>query len=141
MSAGFYFSAGQLLRVSSETASAVEIPEEFTTESSSISLHSVAAKMSASTRVTVSCNCKPPKCSGRCRRAKNNVKCSVHCHSSKFDCGNLSSLLHRTEIALVPVATMESGRGDHASSSGTGRKRAATSTITKALCAPKRMRN
>jgi hypothetical protein len=33
---------------------------------------------------------------------KNNAKCSVHCHSSEFDGANLSSLLRRTEIALVP---------------------------------------
>ena len=36
---------------------------------------------------------------------------------------------------------MESGRGDHASASSTGRKRVVTSTITKALCALKRTRN
>ena len=97
--------------------------------------------MSTSTRVTASCNCKPPKCSGRCRCTKNNVKRSVHCHSSEFDCGNISSLLHRTVIALVPLATMESGRGDHASASRTGRKRAATSTVTKVQCAPKPTQN
>jgi hypothetical protein len=48
--------------------------------------------------------------------------CSVHCHFSQFDCGNLSSLL---QIALVPVpvATMdESESGSDAYASSTGKR-------------------
>jgi hypothetical protein len=115
--------------------SAVDLPDS-ASPSDSIFLHAAAAKMSTSTRVGVFCNCKPSKCSGRCRCVKNNVKCSVRCHFSEFDCGNLSSLLHRTEIAL-PVVAISLG-----TSAGTvsGRKRAATSTTTKTY-APKRTRN
>ena len=32
---------------------------------------------------------------------KNKVKCSVHCHATEFDCGNLYGLEDGTEIALV----------------------------------------
>jgi hypothetical protein len=73
-----------------------------------LSLHAAAARVSTSERITISCNCKGPQCSGRCRCIKNKVKCSVHCHATEFDCGNLSNLQTRTEIALVqhsPVTT------------------------------------
>jgi primase-polymerase (primpol)-like protein len=73
-----------------------------------LSLHAAAAKVSTSERITISCNCKGPQCSGRCRCIKNKVKCSVHCHATEFDCENLSNLQTRTEIALVqhsPVTT------------------------------------
>jgi hypothetical protein len=79
---------------------------------STISLHAATAKISTSTRVGISCNCKPPRCLGRCCCIKNNMKCSVHCHSSEFDCANLSSLLQRTEeIALVPRQARLGGPG------------------------------
>ena len=35
------------------------------------------------------------------RCLENGLKCSVHCHSSKLDCDNLSPLLTRTEVAMV----------------------------------------
>lgn len=47
-----------------------------------------------------------PRCTGECRCLKNKVKCSVHCHATEFDCGNLRNLGTRTEIALV-----DRGRG------------------------------
>jgi hypothetical protein len=71
-----------------------------------ITLHGAAAKMSTSERISVSCNCKPPRCTGKCRCLKNKVKCWVHCHATEFDCGNLCNLEIRTEIALV-----DRGRG------------------------------
>ena len=89
--------------------------------------------------LTFSCNCKPPKCSGRCRCTKNNVKCSAHCHSSEFDRGNLSSLAFRDCIGTSGYCGVGPRRSCRASS--TGRKRGATSTITKALCVPMRTRN
>jgi hypothetical protein len=66
-----------------------------------ISLHAVAGKVSTSTRIGVSCNCKN-RCQGRCRCLKNKLKCSIHCHSDDYDCGNLSELSMRTEMGLVP---------------------------------------
>jgi len=66
-----------------------------------ITLHAASAKMSTSERISVSCNCRPPRCTGKCRCLKNKVKCSVHCHATEFDCHNLSELAIRTEVALV----------------------------------------
>jgi len=66
-----------------------------------ITLHAASAKMSTSERISVSCNCKPPRCTGKCRCLEKKVKCSVHCHSTEFDCHNLSKLAIRTEVALV----------------------------------------
>lgn len=68
---------------------------------STITLHAAAEKQSTSDRVSISCNCKN-KCQGRCRCLKNQVKCSVYCHADDHDCGNLSTLDTRTEIALLP---------------------------------------
>jgi len=65
-----------------------------------ISLHAASAKESHSTRIGISCNCKD-KCTGRCRCKKNQVQCSVHCHSDEHNCGNLAPLRTRTELALV----------------------------------------
>ena len=72
-----------------------------------ITLHAASAKMSTSERISVSCNCKPPRCTGKCRCLKNKVKCSVHCHATEFDCHNLSELAFRTEVALVDRETEE----------------------------------
>jgi hypothetical protein len=65
-----------------------------------ITQHAAAAAKSTSNRVSISCNCKAA-CTGRCRCKKNQVQCSIHCHSDEHDCGNLSPLAICTEIALV----------------------------------------
>jgi len=66
-----------------------------------ITLHTASARMSTSERISVSCNCKPPCCTGKCRCFKKKVKSSVHCHATEFDYHNLSELAIRTEVALV----------------------------------------
>jgi len=66
-----------------------------------ITLHAASAKMSTSERIPVSCNYKPPRCTGKCRCLKNEVNCFVHCHATESDCHNLSELAIRTEVALV----------------------------------------
>jgi len=75
-----------------------------------ITLHAASAKMSTSERISVSCNCKPPRCTGKCRCLKNKVKCSVHCHATEFDCHNLSELAIRTGVALVGRGMEEDGQ-------------------------------
>ena len=61
-----------------------------------ITLHAVTALESTSTLVSIDCNCK-----GRCRCLKNQVGCSVYCHSDDHDYGNLCLLETRTEMAHV----------------------------------------
>ncbi|KAA8892790.1 hypothetical protein FN846DRAFT_896549 [Sphaerosporella brunnea] len=94
-----HYPVSMLLRVPAAAATNIQIPSAET--GITISLHQAAAKSSISERISVSCNCKPPKCSGRCGCLRNRVQCSVHCHASEFDCGNLSGLQDRTQIALV----------------------------------------
>jgi len=72
-----------------------------------LSLHAVV-RVSTSERISISSNCKGLQCIGRCRCIKNKVICLVHCHATKFYCGNLSNLQIQTEIAIVqrlPVTT------------------------------------
>jgi hypothetical protein len=66
-----------------------------------LSFHAAAAMVSTSERILISYDCKGPQCTGWCRCIKTMVKCSVHCHATEFDCGNLSNLQIRTEMALV----------------------------------------
>jgi hypothetical protein len=65
-----------------------------------ITLHAAAAAESTSNRVIVSCNCKAV-CTGCCQCKKNQVQFSMYCHADEHDCGNLSPLTTRTEIAVV----------------------------------------
>jgi hypothetical protein len=66
-----------------------------------LSLKKVAEHASTSERVVISCKCKGLCYNKRCNCFKNQVKCSVHCHSdAEHDCGFLASLVLRTEIGL-----------------------------------------
>lgn len=89
-----------LLQVPLAAAENIEIPYEELSEK--VTLHAEAAKISTSTWVTISCNCKGPQCIGRCRCVKNQVSCSIYYHATEFDCGNFGSLELRTELAMVP---------------------------------------
>jgi len=103
-----FYPVSQLLQVPMVAAEDIENIISRKEMNTTLSLHAAAARVSTSERIAISCNCKGPQCSGRCRCIKNKVKCSVHCHSTEFDCGNLSNLQTRTEIALVqysPVTT------------------------------------
>lgn len=76
------------------------------TQHPTITLAYAARKASASLRISVSCTCKL-KCTARCRCVKNKLKYSIYCHTKHMlpedhDCGNLSTLATRTEIALLP---------------------------------------
>ena len=57
-----------------------------------------ASRESTSNKVGVSCNCKKGCGTRRCRCYKNDLKCSVYCHNTDYDCGNLKPLTERTEI-------------------------------------------
>lgn len=91
-----------------------------------ITLHAAAAAESTSNRVCISCNCKAA-CTGHCRCKKNQVQCSIHCHSAEHDCRNLSPLAIRTEIALVaqsrpvPVAARRNRTNSTVGGQKTGR--------------------
>jgi len=94
-----HYPVNALLRVPEAAGINISIPT--TLISTEITLHAAAGMVSTSDRIGISCNCKGPRCSGRCRCIRNKVQCSVHCHSHEFDCGNLSPLTTRTELALI----------------------------------------
>jgi hypothetical protein len=67
-----------------------------------ILLSKAVLENSTSVRVVISCKCKGQCASKRYRYVKEGVKCSVYCYSADIDhdCGNLASLIVRTEVAL-----------------------------------------
>jgi hypothetical protein len=71
------------------------------TSTKEVSLRVAAREASTSARVGISCQCKGLCSTKRCRCYKEAKECSVHCHNDDHDCGNLSGLTTRTEIALV----------------------------------------
>jgi hypothetical protein len=77
-----------------------------------ITLALAAREASTSSRVGVSCQCKGDCNSRRCRCYKENKGCSIHCHRDEHDCGNLSGLISRTEIALVDRPRRKRARAD-----------------------------
>ena len=67
-----------------------------------ITIAHAASRASTSNKVGVSCNCKKECGTQRCKCCKNDPKCSIYCHSTDYDCGNLKPLTERTEISLMP---------------------------------------
>ena len=67
-----------------------------------ITLAHAASQASTSNKVGVSCNCKKGCGTRRCRCYKNDLKCSIYCHNTDYDCKNLKPLAERTEISLMP---------------------------------------
>jgi hypothetical protein len=66
-----------------------------------VTLGLAAREASTSARVGISCQCKRPCNTKRCKCYKENKQCSVHCHRDDNECRNLSGLVTCTEIALV----------------------------------------
>lgn len=93
-----WFPTNQLLRV--PESEHIYVESKIGNVTTKITLHGAAGMQSTSNRVSISCNCKK-QCQGRCQCLKNQVKCSIYCHSDEHDCGNLSSLITRTEIAII----------------------------------------
>jgi hypothetical protein len=77
-----------------------------------VALGHAAREASTSQRVGISCQCKGLCNTKRCRCFKESKECSVHCHRDEHDCGNLSGLAIRTEIALVERPRRKRARAD-----------------------------
>ena len=77
-----------------------------------VTLGLVAREASTSARVGISCQCKGPCNTKRCKCYKEARHCSVHCHRDENECGNLSGLATRTEVALVDRPRRKRARAD-----------------------------
>ena len=77
-----------------------------------VTLALAAREASTSARVGVSCQCKGDCNTKRCRCYREGKQCSVHCHRDEHNCGNLSGLAIRTEIALVERPRRKRARAD-----------------------------
>jgi hypothetical protein len=77
-----------------------------------VTLALAAREASTSVRVGISCQCKGHCSTKRCRCYKEVKECSVHCHNDDHNCGNLSGLATRTEIALVERPRRKRARAD-----------------------------
>jgi hypothetical protein len=77
-----------------------------------VTLGQAARDASTSAWVGISCQCKGPCSTKRCRCYKEDKQCSVHCHRDDHDCGNLLGLAIRTEIALVERPRRKRARAD-----------------------------
>jgi hypothetical protein len=82
-----------------------------------VTLGLAAREASTSARVGISCQCKGPCNTKRCKCYKENKQCSVHCHRDDNECGNLSGLVTRTEIALVDRPRRKRARANTAGNS------------------------
>jgi hypothetical protein len=60
-----------------------------------VTLGLAAREASTSARVGISCQCKGPCNTKRCKCYKEDKRCSVHCHRDENECGNLSGLTIR----------------------------------------------
>jgi hypothetical protein len=84
------------------------------TSTKQVTLGLAAREASTSARVGISCQCKGQCSTKRCRCYKEAKECSVHCHNDDHNCGNLSGLATRTEIALVERPKRKRARADTA---------------------------
>lgn len=77
-----------------------------------VTLAQAARDASTSERVGISCQCKGQCSTKRCRCYMEEKECTVHCHRDDHDCGNLSGLATRTELALVERPRRKRARAD-----------------------------
>ena len=70
-----------------------------------ITLAYAARQESTSTSTPIACSCKKGCKTARCQCKKEKQKCSIACHDEGVDCGNLASLVNRTEKGLVQHQT------------------------------------
>ena len=65
---------------------------------STITLYAAAARNSITTHVAISCSCRISYSTNYCTYFKNNVECSIACHTvDDLECGNLITLAQCTE--------------------------------------------
>lgn len=77
-----------------------------------ITLGLAARAASTSARAGISCQCKGPRNTKRCKCHRESKQCSVHCHRDENDCGNLSGLATHTKVALVDRPRRQRARSD-----------------------------
>jgi len=86
-----------------------DIPDTPEARQTTLTLVNTARQASTTTLVSVSCTCKKSCSNRRCRCFKDDLKCSIYCHtkvSTDHDCGNLSALAERTQVGLfedIPI--------------------------------------
>jgi hypothetical protein len=71
-----------------------------------------AREVSTSAQVGISCQYKGSCNKKRCKCYKESKQYSVHCYRDKNECGNLSGLTTRTEIALADRPWKKRARDD-----------------------------
>ena len=86
-----------------------------------VTLVYAAKEASTSIRVGISCQCKGNCNSKRCKCHKEGRQCIIHCHQDDHDCGNLSELTTRIEIALVERPRRKRARADTIGNRGQSR--------------------
>jgi hypothetical protein len=86
----------------------INIPESI----KEVTLGLAAREASTSTRVGISCQCKGPCNTKRCKCYKEARHCSVYCYRDDNECGNLSGLATCTEVALVDRPRRKRARAD-----------------------------
>ncbi|KFY25048.1 hypothetical protein V491_01918, partial [Pseudogymnoascus sp. VKM F-3775] len=82
------------------------------TSTKQVTLGLVAREASTSAWVGILCQCKGQCSTKRCRCYKKAKECSVHRYNDDHNCGNLSGLTTRTEIALVERPRWKRARAD-----------------------------
>ena len=94
------FHTDDLLRVPGPIADSLITTHTFVEDlSNTITLHAAAARNSITTRVAISCSCRISCSTNRCSCFKNDMECSVACHTvDDLECGNLITLAQRTEV-------------------------------------------
>ena len=81
-----------------------DIPDTPEVRQTTLTLANAACQASTTTLVSVSCTCKKSCSNRRCGCFKNDLKCSIYCHtkvSTDHDCGNLSALAEWTQVGLL----------------------------------------
>ena len=91
-----------------------------------ITLHGAAARNSITTRVAILCSCRISCSTNRCSCFKNDIECSIACHTiNNLECGNLITLTQYTEVQDIEHSVRP------------GRKRAASRAIAPVMKAKK----
>ena len=88
--------------VSTAKQQSQENPTPIDMAGNEITLARAGSQASTRNKLGVSCNCKKGCGTLRCRCYKNDLKCSIYCHNTDYDCGNLKPLTECTEVSPMP---------------------------------------